>query len=186
VRQTFFSLLSEYKQIDALGACMRDSNNSSNSKASGGSAGSAGSDGDAPIYPGDAWDSLASVYQQYKFVVAMVLFIPSLFSYSLPIIHPFVQCTTFHKENSNVPGYLSEKIVNAALGRAVPIFWGAPDAQLLLNPAAFVHCEAFFSYDTWQEQVPEGQDFSTYKNFSTSVQAEVFLRPMFETCINQV
>jgi hypothetical protein len=42
-------------------------------------------------------------------------------------------------ENSKVPGYITEKIINARLARAVPIYLGAPDVTKYINPKAFVH-----------------------------------------------
>jgi hypothetical protein len=50
-------------------------------------------------------------------------------------------------ENCDTPGYITEKITNAALANAIPIFWGAPDAATDLNPAAFVHCKVPFSFE---------------------------------------
>ena len=42
-------------------------------------------------------------------------------------------------ENSATPGYVSEKIVDAFLSRAIPIYWGAPDVAQDFNPDAFVN-----------------------------------------------
>ena len=42
-------------------------------------------------------------------------------------------------ENSSTPGYVSEKIMDAFLSRAIPIYWGAPDVAQDFNPDAFVN-----------------------------------------------
>ena len=44
-------------------------------------------------------------------------------------------------ENKARPGYFTEKIVNAALANAVPIYWGAQDMADYINPKAFIHCK---------------------------------------------
>lgn len=44
-------------------------------------------------------------------------------------------------ENSRVPGYITEKIVNAALANTVPIYLGAPDIEDFVNPKRFIHCK---------------------------------------------
>jgi len=47
-------------------------------------------------------------------------------------------------ENTLTLGYVTEKIVNAYAGRAVPVFWGGAlnkaDLTNVLNPRAYVHC----------------------------------------------
>ena len=42
-------------------------------------------------------------------------------------------------ENSNMQGYLSEKIVNAFLSGSVPIFYGTPDVKKVFNERSFVY-----------------------------------------------
>lgn len=51
---------------------------------------------------------------------------------------PFKFAITF--ENRQHPGYFTEKALNAILGHAVPIYWGAPDLQDMINPEALVVC----------------------------------------------
>lgn len=69
---------------------------------------------DRPLYtPTKTYlDSAVAKYQPYRFVIAM--------------------------ENSTRPGYITEKLINAFLAGAIPIYWGAPDVHQYFNPAAFV------------------------------------------------
>jgi len=59
--------------------------------------------------------------------------------------YKFVICC----ENSRMPGYITEKIINARLARAVPIYLGAPDVEHYINPKAFVHA----ANPNWVDQV---------------------------------
>jgi hypothetical protein len=51
-------------------------------------------------------------------------------------------------DNSDCDGALSEKVVNVALADAVPIVWGAPDIDRLLNMDAIVHCNVTYNAAT--------------------------------------
>lgn len=44
-------------------------------------------------------------------------------------------------ENCREPGYLSEKLMDCLLCRAIPIYWGAPDVAEFFNIAGMVICE---------------------------------------------
>lgn len=44
-------------------------------------------------------------------------------------------------ENSREPCYISEKLIDAALCRTIPIYWGAPDVAQWFNPAGIIACE---------------------------------------------
>jgi hypothetical protein len=52
-------------------------------------------------------------------------------------------------ENSRVPGYVTEKIMEAFVARTVPIYWGAPDVVRDFNPAAFVNVSDYESTDSF-------------------------------------
>jgi hypothetical protein len=43
-------------------------------------------------------------------------------------------------ENTQLDGYVTEKLVNGALGGGVPIYFGALDVGKYFNPKSFVHC----------------------------------------------
>jgi len=63
-------------------------------------------------------DDAVSQYEQFKFVIAF--------------------------ENSVAPGYVTEKIVNAFLAGAVPIYWGnSTTVASLFNPRSYIDCGAF-------------------------------------------
>ncbi|MBP7866501.1 MAG: glycosyltransferase [Acidobacteria bacterium] len=48
-------------------------------------------------------------------------------------------------ENSSHPGYTTEKIYEAFLAGAVPIYWGSPRVEEDFNPAAFINAHRFAS-----------------------------------------
>ena len=56
-------------------------------------------------------------------------------------------------ENSAVPDYVTEKIVDAFAARTVPIYWGAPNVAEDFNPAAFIDCSKFPSLEAVVEEV---------------------------------
>jgi hypothetical protein len=45
-------------------------------------------------------------------------------------------------ESENIPGYVTEKILNGFLAHTVPIYWGHSDVAKLFNPNAFIWCDA--------------------------------------------
>ena len=45
-------------------------------------------------------------------------------------------------ENASDDYYLTEKLLNAYMAGCVPIYWGCPQVQQILNPDAFVHLDA--------------------------------------------
>jgi len=62
-----------------------------------------------------AWDAAIKTFSKFKFVISF--------------------------ENRRLNGYLTEKIINALLGGAIPIYFGAPDIGNFLNPKRFIHCD---------------------------------------------
>lgn len=63
-------------------------------------------------------DDAVKQFQRYRFVVAF--------------------------ENSIAPGYVTEKIVNAFLAGAIPIYWGnSTSVATLFNPRSFIDCGSF-------------------------------------------
>lgn len=63
--------------------------------------------------------------------------------------YKFVICC----ENSRHPGYVTEKIVNAMLAGAIPIYFGAPDVVKHFNPKSFIHVGDFRNYKAAVERV---------------------------------
>lgn len=53
--------------------------------------------------------------------------------------YKFVICC----ENSLVPGYITEKLINGMLANAIPIYYGAPDVALHFNPKSFINISSF-------------------------------------------
>ena len=52
-------------------------------------------------------------------------------------------------ENSSVPGYVTEKLMEALAARTVPIYWGAPDVAADFNPEAFMNFSDYDSTDSF-------------------------------------
>lgn len=66
---------------------------------------------------GDPFDEAVEKYQTYKFVICC--------------------------ENTSLPGYVTEKIVNAMIAKAIPIYFGTPDVVRFFNPASFINVHDF-------------------------------------------
>ena len=56
-------------------------------------------------------------------------------------------------ENSYAPGYVTEKIVNAIAGGAIPIYRGAPDVGLYFNTKRMINYDDFGSYEAMINEV---------------------------------
>ena len=49
-------------------------------------------------------------------------------------------------ENESCPGYTTEKIVDAFLGRTIPIYWGNPNIENEFNSNSFINCHEFKNF----------------------------------------
>lgn len=58
-------------------------------------------------------------------------------------------------ENADDPGYVTEKIANAFLAGAVPVYWGTADAFQVFNPKSFIHCGEFTGLEACADRVAE-------------------------------
>jgi len=56
-------------------------------------------------------------------------------------------------ENTDWPNYVTEKIVNAFLGGAVPIYWGTNAVLKWFNPASFIYVNKFASFKAAAQHV---------------------------------
>ncbi|CAE8650562.1 unnamed protein product, partial [Polarella glacialis] len=56
---------------------------------------------------------------------------------AVELLQPYRFALVF--ENKLVPGYVTEKIVNAFLAGSIPIYWGSRAVLDLFNPEAFVY-----------------------------------------------
>lgn len=52
-------------------------------------------------------------------------------------------------ENSSLPGYVTEKIVEPFAAPTVPIYWGAPDVNRDFNPRAFINVSDYATLDSF-------------------------------------
>ena len=112
VRMAFFDLLSEYKHVHALGKCRGETNKEAHKAVTWRWSGATNQQAAEKSF----YDGAAQTFAAYKFTVAF--------------------------ENTQVHGYVTEKLINPYLGGSVPIYWGAPDlTELGFNTKAFVHCK---------------------------------------------
>ena len=58
-------------------------------------------------------------------------------------------------ENKSAPGYITEKIWDAFLAGTIPIYWGCPNIGDFFNPASFINCHDYYSFDDVIEKVKE-------------------------------
>ncbi|CAK9033452.1 unnamed protein product [Durusdinium trenchii] len=56
-------------------------------------------------------------------------------------------------ENRLSPRYVTEKIVNAFLSGAIPIYWGSPFVLKIFNPMAFIYVNSFRSFEAAVEHI---------------------------------
>jgi hypothetical protein len=80
-------------------------------------------------------------------------------------------------ENDRKEGYVTEKIFNAMLAGAVPIYFGAPDIETYVNPARFINC----NFDISELKAQPRTDLDTLVQF-TRGKYSVEL----EKCVGQV
>ena len=68
------------------------------------------------------WNNLANIFSQYNFGLAM--------------------------ENRQIPGYMTEKILNVFRGGAIPIYWGdSKTVDKYFNPKAFIDIGKFATFE---------------------------------------
>lgn len=98
---------------------------------------------------GGGWtsDNLIEAYSQYKFGFAM--------------------------ENSDTPGYVTEKIVNIFRSGAIPIYWGTAQVSKFFNKNAFVYVNDFNSLSDCVNYV---------RNLSRDDRAAMLREPIYNDC----
>ena len=82
--------------------------------------------------------------------------------------HAFLSRYKFYMafENSSVPGYTTEKIIEAMRARCVPIYWGNPRIAEEFNPRSFINANDFASEDALIEHIRRvDQDESLYRGY---------------------
>lgn len=71
--------------------------------------------------------------------------------------HEFLVKSRFNLafENKTLPGYATEKLVEAMWARCIPIYWGDPDINQEFNPASFINVHDFASEAECLERIVE-------------------------------
>ena len=65
-------------------------------------------------------------------------------------------------ENSNKPGYVTEKIANAFIAGAIPVYYGTRDVFKIFNPDAFIYYDIEQPIHALQEIVSLEMDLNAY------------------------
>jgi alpha(1,3/1,4) fucosyltransferase len=69
-------------------------------------------------------------------------------------------------ENASVPGYTTEKLVQAMIARTLPIYWGNPEVHRDFNPKSFIYANEFPSEEALIEKIKEvDQDDAKYLEY---------------------
>ncbi|MEM9342634.1 MAG: GNAT family N-acetyltransferase [Pseudomonadota bacterium] len=63
-------------------------------------------------------------------------------------------------ENSQEPGYITEKLLDACLCRTIPLYWGAPDVGDYLDPSGMVICDSEAALMTALRAPPDPASFA--------------------------
>ena len=75
-------------------------------------------------------------------------------------------------ENASYPGYATEKLYEALIGRTVPIYWGSPTIDCDFNTKAFLNWHDYLDSDRLLDKVIELDNDPEYYT-------EMYLEPMF-------
>ncbi|MGF1484676.1 MAG: glycosyltransferase family 10 domain-containing protein [Opitutales bacterium] len=69
-------------------------------------------------------------------------------------------------ENKQLPGYITEKIIEPMAARSVPIYWGDPGIVEEFNPKSFINANDFDSFRALADYVATvDQDASLYREY---------------------
>lgn len=79
-------------------------------------------------------------------------------------------------ENSQSPGYVTEKLIEPLLTGCIPIYWGAPDVAKDFNPACMINVSDFSDFD-------EAIDYILQANRDESVRLRHLSAPVFQNNI---
>ncbi len=75
-------------------------------------------------------------------------------------------------ENKQLPGYITEKIIEPMAARSVPIYWGDPEVAAEFNPESFINAHDFDSFDALADYVAGvDRDEARYRRY---VEAPIF------------
>lgn len=84
---------------------------------------------------------------------------------------PAEQSVPFHSrhkftlalENSRMPGYMTEKLIEAYAACTVPVYWGDPTVELVFNRDSFINANNFASWEELLQEVKRiDQDDDAY------------------------
>lgn len=75
-------------------------------------------------------------------------------------------------ENSSYPGYATEKLYEAYMGGAVPIYWGSTTIECDFNPKAFINWHDYQDDDAFMKAIIEVDQ-------TPELYEEMYLQPLF-------
>ena len=108
------------------------------------------------VHGGHTGNNLIEFYKQYKFVVAM--------------------------ENSKGDYYITEKIYNALKSGKIPVYWGSPNIDTIINPKRILHIRN--ESDEEIMRVISKMQTMTDAEYISIINEPIFVKP-FDTLLNE-
>jgi hypothetical protein len=81
-------------------------------------------------------------------------------------------------ENTDLPGYITEKIIHAYVAGCIPIYWGSRKVKEIFNPESMVYVQDFSTFEKCAEYVKEL--LIDEERLSIMKSAPIFLSPEIE------
>jgi len=81
-------------------------------------------------------------------------------------------------ENTDLPGYITEKIIHAYVAGCIPIYWGTRKVKEIFNPESMVYVQDFSSFEKCAEYVNEL--LLDEERLSRMKSASIFVSPEIE------
>jgi len=70
-------------------------------------------------------------------------------------------------ENSSTKNYLTEKLIQAYTFQTIPIYWGDPNVEKIINPECFINCHNYNNiFEVIDEIVKIDRDNSIYRKMT--------------------
>lgn len=85
-------------------------------------------------------------------------------------------------ENSNMKGYTTEKIISSFQANSIPIYWGNSNVAKEIDPAGFINCHDYESFEHVIEKIKElDTDKANYLKMLESSKSVFFQESFHET-----
>lgn len=108
---------------------------------------------------GPLFNNMGQILDREKAVESKLAFLPK---------YKFNLCF----ENASYPGYATEKLYEALIGKTIPIYWGSPTIEVDFNPNAFINWHDYQDDKKLFDRIVELDNDPEYYT-------EMYLEPMF-------